>query len=115
MNRTVRNTSFAAAVTAILAAGFVAAPMDVAEAKHKHHHYGSAAAAGVIGLATGAIIAGAMSQPRTVTVYEEPVYYGGRPRPWTPSWYAYCSERYRSFDPRTGTFRGYDGRNHFCR
>lgn len=114
MNRTVRNTSFAAAVTAALAAGFVAVPMDTADAGHRHHR-GSAAAAGVIGLATGAIIAGALSQPRTVTVYEEPVYYGGRPRPWTPSWYAYCDNRYRSFNPDTGTFTGYDGRTHFCR
>ena len=24
-------------------------------------------------------------------------------------------ERRAAFDPRTGTFRGYDGRNHFCR
>ena len=115
MNKSLRNTAFAGAVTAAMAAAFVAAPVEKAEAGHKHNHYGGAAAAGVIGLATGAIIAGSLAQPRTVTVYEDPVYYGGAPRPWTPSWYAYCSERYRSFNPSTGTFRGYDGRNHFCR
>lgn len=115
MNRTFRNTSCAAVVTATLAAAFIAVPVSGAEAGHRHYHGGHAAAAGVIGFATGAIVAGALSQPRTVTVYEEPVYYGGRPRPWTPSWYAYCSDRYRSFNPETGTFVGYDGRAHFCR
>lgn len=34
--------------------------------------------------------------------------------PWTKGWYNYCDNRYRSFNPRTGTFRGYDGRDHFC-
>ncbi|ENR10356.1 hypothetical protein C068_01349 [Brucella sp. UK38/05] len=29
-------------------------------------------------------------------------------------WYQYCSGRYRSFNPKTGTYRGYDGRDHFC-
>ncbi len=29
-----------------------------------------------------------------------------------PNWIAYCSRKYRSFDPRTGTFLGYDGLRH---
>lgn len=33
---------------------------------------------------------------------------------WSPEWYRYCSDRYRSFDPRSGTFLGYDNRRHFC-
>lgn len=43
--------------------------------------------------------------------------YGGGYRslePWTPSWYRYCAQRYRSFNPDSGTFRGYDGRSYFC-
>ncbi|OCP09231.1 MULTISPECIES: BA14K family protein [unclassified Ensifer] len=43
--------------------------------------------------------------------------YGGGYRslePWTPSWYRYCSQRYRSFNPDNGTFRGYNGRSYFC-
>lgn len=55
------------------------------------------------------------AQPRAVhqpkTVYRR-VSVGAEP--WTPEWYRYCSERYRSFDARTGTFRGYDGQDHFC-
>jgi hypothetical protein len=31
-----------------------------------------------------------------------------------PSWLAYCSAKYRSFDPTTGTFLGYDGLRHPC-
>ena len=47
--------------------------------------------------------------PRTIVdVYHRPV-------PWTEAWYAWCFDRYRSFDPRSGTFLGYDGRRHFCR
>ena len=34
--------------------------------------------------------------------------------PWTPEWQSWCASNYRSFNPRTGTFRGYDGRDHFC-
>lgn len=34
--------------------------------------------------------------------------------PWTATWFRYCSERYASFDARTGTYRGFDGRSHFC-
>ena len=29
-------------------------------------------------------------------------------------WYDYCSDRYRSFNARTGTFTGNDGEQHFC-
>ena len=30
-------------------------------------------------------------------------------------WMSYCFSRYRSFDPATGTYMGYDGRRHVCR
>lgn len=35
-------------------------------------------------------------------------------QPWTPEWYDYCSRRYRSFDPRSGTFMGYNGLRQMC-
>jgi BA14K-like protein len=34
--------------------------------------------------------------------------------PWSRDWFRYCSNRYRSFNANTGTYRGYDGRDHFC-
>ncbi len=41
--------------------------------------------------------------------------YRGYAQPWTPAWYSQCSAKYRSFNPQTGYFMGYDGNRHFCR
>ncbi len=38
-----------------------------------------------------------------------------RPEPWTPQWYSYCSTKYRSFDPGTGTYVTYSGETMLCR
>ena len=78
-----------------------------AEAGHRHH--GHAAAAGIAGFAAGAIIGGALAQPqpRGVVVVEPSYGYS--------DWIAYCSARYRSFNPRTGLYVGYDGRYRECR
>jgi hypothetical protein len=54
---------------------------------------------------------------RPPVVYPYPYGYGVYPgylQPWTPQWYSYCSATYRSFNPRTGLYKGYDGRYHFC-
>jgi hypothetical protein len=97
--------------------------------RHYQHHRsdsGDLAAAGILGLAAGALVVGLASQPapvydysyrRPTRVYRERVYvndYAGGLEPWSPEWYDYCSDRYRSFSPRSGTFVGYDGREHFC-
>jgi hypothetical protein len=108
-----------------------------ADARPRHHHHGgNAFAAGVAGFAAGALLSGALAQPRYYCggyyynggcysapppVYYEPapvyrpapVYYGSA-EPWTPEWYAYCESRYRSFNARTGYFLGFDGQYHFC-
>lgn len=74
---------------------------------HKHGHHGwGYGAAGVAGLAAGALIANSLAQPQVV--YAAPPAYGS-------NWYAYCASRYRSFDPRTGTYVGYDGYRRPCR
>lgn len=104
----------------------------------RHHQNNSdALAAGLIGLAAGAIIVGAIAQPRPAPIYRpRPVYnqpaydeypdappaprrsqvvrYADDMEPWTRDWYRFCANRYRSFNASTGTFRGHDGRNHFC-
>ena len=59
-----------------------------------------AAAAGLFGLAAGAIIGGALSQNANASVYDENDRY--------------CAQRYRSYDPVSNTFMGFDGRRHFC-
>lgn len=112
---------------------------------HHHHHRGNgnAVAAGVVGLAAGAILGGVLSQPsQPQVIYQAPppprAYYPAAPRPqayypaapayypparpayrpvyqpWSPAWRDYCSMKYRSFNPYTGTYRGYDGLDHFC-
>ncbi|WP_439616155.1 BA14K family protein [Shinella sp.] len=98
---------------------------------HGRNHGRDAVIGGALGLATGVIIGNAIAnQPRYEErrVYVEPDYYPEpEPRviyrqpvvvptyePWTQSWYNYCSQRYRSFNPNTGTFVGYDGLEHFC-
>jgi hypothetical protein len=88
---------------------------------------GAAVAAGVLGVIAGGIIA-SQAQPNVVyRSYPEPNYYPPQaypaygaapvtyaPPPRSPAWYDYCSRRYRSFDPRSGTFLGYDGIRYFC-
>lgn len=103
--------------------------VGTAEARHRHRgDRGDAVVAGILGFTAGALLSGALARPRYYDYYEPapvyaapppvvygpaPVYYS-RPDPWTPEWYAYCSDRYRSFDGQTGYFLGYDGNYHFC-
>jgi hypothetical protein len=51
------------------------------------------------GLAAGALLGSALSQPN----------YGG-----VRDWDAYCSRKFRSYKPWTGTYTGYDGYQHRC-
>ncbi len=112
-----------------------AIPLSAAEAGHRgwgkhhhHHHYhhrhrdrgGAAVAAGIIGLAAGAMLGSAMSQPRyyappppRARYYAPSVSYA--PEPWTPDWYAYCASKYRSFDVNTGMYLTYRGEWRYCR
>lgn len=119
--------------------------------KRKKSDKGDLVAAGVIGLALGAIIASeanknnrhsskpsyqydAYRQPHSgqriqLDRYGNPIsqapisrnqpdvitYQGSASlEPWSQGWREWCSNRYRSFNPQTGTFRGYDGFDHFC-
>lgn len=131
--------------TAVAAMSLTALSAASARDWRRHHHsdHGDAIAAGVLGLATGALIAGALSNPGPAYAddgyiyddgyYDQPRYirrvpvrnyYPARPRvaysgdyalePWTREWFRYCSDRYRSFNARSGTFTGYDGQQHFC-
>jgi len=67
-----------------------------------YSHYGNgadAAIAGIFGLVAGAMINGAINSPRTV------VGDGHVQR---------CSARFKSYDPGSDTYLGYDGRRHTC-
>jgi hypothetical protein len=73
-----------------------------------------------IGLAAGALIGGAIAAGSSP--YYGPGYYGG------PAYYpapapvyggggdaeAYCMQRYRSYDPASGTYLNYDGNRYPC-
>lgn len=107
---------------------------------HRRHrgnnNVGVAVAAGVIGLAAGAILLGSTNRReyiappvnhyRPVNPYP-PVTHNYRPapapgyvyqnvgyQPWSPAWYQYCSAKFRSFNPNTGTYTTYRGEQKFC-
>lgn len=48
-----------------------------------------------------------------VPVYRAPVR--SRLAPGTPEWIAYCARKYKSFNPRTGTYLAYSGKYRYCR
>lgn len=80
---------------------------------------GAGIAAGVIGgLIGGALLAPGPSYAAPAPVYEEPVpYYQQRPVYAAPAGggsVEWCMRRYRSYDPRTGTYVGMDGRERSC-
>ena len=83
---------------------------------------------GLGGFAAGAIIGSAIAAPYyyggpygyygayPAYGYPPPYYgggpaYGGAPAGGDPG---YCAQRYKSYDPATGTFLGYDGQRHPC-
>jgi hypothetical protein len=72
---------------------------------------GDAAAAGIAGLAAGALIGGAIASQQPYAAPPPPAYAVA---PGNGDWIAYCSQKYRSFDPASGTYLGYDGQRHLC-
>jgi hypothetical protein len=69
-------------------------------------HYGgrgAAIGAGVAGLAAGALIGGAIASQAA------PVAVGPG-----PDAVSYCAQRFKSYDPASGTYLGYDGNRHAC-
>jgi hypothetical protein len=79
------------------------------------------------GLAAGAIIGGALAaRPYYYDGYAAPAYGYGYAPDYDEGEYvavapggggdavAYCMQRYRSYDPASGTFLGYDGMRHPC-
>jgi hypothetical protein len=97
----------------------------------------AAVAGAVIGLAIGAIIASEANRhdhranryrshatpPQPAPRQQSRASVGNQvarqstiaPEPFTDAWYEYCADRYRSFDPATGTFQPYEGPRKLCR
>lgn len=137
MNRVLKLAVMSATLAATTLAALPSAYAGDGWRRHHHRHGGDGdlLAAGVLGLAVGALAVGIATAPEPD--YYEPVYREPRPRPrpdrnyyyhepevvyldgpildpWSSEWYRYCEDTYRTFNPRTGTFVGYDGKRHFC-
>jgi BA14K-like protein len=67
----------------------------------------------VAGIAVGSI-AQQLDAPRRIRVGHYDAYDEIAFEPWTREWYAYCSKRYRTFNPETGTYKARGGKNRFC-
>jgi hypothetical protein len=75
---------------------------------------GATIAAGIFGMAAGALVAGALAPPPVYHYPHRVAPHRVAPR-YSSADIAYCSRKYRSFDPASFTFLGYDGRRHYCR
>lgn len=88
---------------------------------------GNRAAAGAgIGALAGGTLAAAQKSPQWRSAYDRayndcmrqnarPVYNSGNACDvGSSAWLDYCRSHYRSFNDRTGTYRGYDGYDHMC-
>ncbi|WP_438721817.1 BA14K family protein [Bartonella rochalimae] len=91
------------------------------------NNVGGVVAAGLLALTAGIIIKNALKEPeQPQVVYQTPpqnqanyqvistVTHQPSQQLNTTSWYQYCKKTYRSFNPKTGTFRGHDGLDHVC-
>jgi len=99
------------AILAIAAAAAIAAGTLSAPTTADAYCRGCGVGAGVLGgLAAGAIIGGAIAN-------SQPGYYGPAPYysgPPPGDAVDYCMQRFRSYDPRSGTYLGNDGFRHPC-
>ena len=114
-------TKLMAGVAALTLALSAAVTVTPASARGWHHHWHGGGAG--IGFAAGALIGGALAASNPYNygpgyayygpgygsyAYEPPVYAGGG------SAVAYCEAHFKSYDPASGTYLGYDGIRHSC-
>jgi hypothetical protein len=71
---------------------------------HHHRHHGGGGGA-FAGLAAGAILGGVLAAQRP--------YYGPG-YAYRDDAVGYCLSRFKSYDPASGTYLGYDGLRHPC-
>jgi hypothetical protein len=105
------------AITGIALAVSLLAAASPASAQWRGHHGGLRHGGGGYGigagLATGLIVGGALAASNRAYYdngyngyYAQGGYGGGNEE--------YCMQRYRSYDPGSGTYLGFDGRRHPC-
>ncbi|BEV47239.1 BA14K family protein [Afipia carboxidovorans] len=80
---------------------------------HWHGHRGGGWGGVGAGLAAGALIGGAIAASQAPYGYYGPGYAPG-PAYVEGDAVSYCMQRFKSYDPRSGTYLGYDGLRHPC-
>ena len=92
----------------LAAAAIAASTLAVTPAQAYWHHWHHGGWGGPLaGFAAGAIIGGALAAQRP--------YYGPPVYAYEPDGsVAYCEQRFKSYNPSTGLYRGYDGNYHPC-
>lgn len=112
-----------AAIAALALVSTTLVAVTPADAQWRHRHgggWGGWRGPG-IGFAAGALIGGALAA-RPYYGYGPGYYYGPGPYAYDVEpevevdggSVAYCQQRYKSYDPASGTFLGYDGIRHPC-
>lgn len=88
--------------------------IDVQWRRHGYYRRGGYGWGGVgAGLAAGALIGGAIAASQNP--YYGPGYgYAPGPAYVESDSVAYCMQRYKSYDPRSGTYLNYDGNRYPC-
>ena len=103
-------TKLLAGVAALAIAVSSVVAISPAQARWHGHHGGWGAP--IAGFAAGAILGGLLASAPPPAYYA-PGYYDepGYPPGDAVAW---CAQHYRSYDPASGTFLGYDGYRHPC-
>ena len=100
-------TKFLAGMAAVAIAASSIAVTPAQAYWHRHWHNGGWGAP-LAGFAAGAILGGALAAQR-------PYYYGPPAYAYEPGGsVAYCEQRFKSYNPATGLYLGYDGDYHPC-
>lgn len=97
---------------AIAAASVIAVSPANAQWRGGHHRHGGGGGAAIAGFAAGALLGGALAAQRPYGYYDNGYYDPGYAM--GGDGIGYCMSRYRSYDPASGTYLGYDGYRHPC-
>jgi hypothetical protein len=81
---------------------------------YRHHRHGWAGAGVGLGVASGLLLGSAIAAGSSPYYYGPGPGYYAAPAPVYDDSVTYCMNRFRSYDPASGTYLGYDGLRHPC-